>query len=103
MTKIETIRPQQFINPDMQRLFEGTEEFADQFVAPDFLQGVKLENIAITTGGNQYAHGLNNSYVGFFVLNRDSTAVVYTEPSLDDSKFIKLKSTSNINTTIWVF
>lgn len=103
MSKIEPLESQQFINPDINSLFENVEDFAEQLSSVDFLKGSKLDNITITTTGINFAHGLDSKYVGFFVLNRNSTAIIYTEDSLDDFKFIKLKSSVDTVATIWVF
>jgi hypothetical protein len=102
MPKVKDIQDRVYINPDMQELHDNTADFAEQLTA-DFLSGVKLENKPITTAGIQYAHGLGSKYNGFFVMNRDNTAIIYTAPSTDDRKFIKFKASANTIATIWVF
>lgn len=103
MVKIRGIQDKTFINPDMNDLFEIVDDFADQLTSAEFMKGNKLENISITTSGKLYAHGLSSKYTGFFVLNRNSTAIIYTETSDDDSRFILLKSSADTTATIWVF
>lgn len=103
MVKIKDIEDKTYINPDMNDLFESIEDFAEQLTAADFLIGSKLENISIPVAGKTYAHGLNGKYTGFFVLNRNSTAIIYTEASADDTRFILLKASAATTATIWVF
>lgn len=103
MSKVEKIEPLQFINPDMQKLFDSVDRYSEQFTLADFLVGTKLSNKNLTTTATTYNHGLGHNYTGYLVLDKNNDANIYTTASTDKSKYINLIANKATTATIWVF
>lgn len=69
------------------------------------LDGAIIKNISLSTNDTLVAHGLDRSYVGYIVIDRNANAVVYTSTSAnpDATRFIVLKASASCVVSIYVF
>lgn len=105
MTKLVKLKPKAYINPDMQDLYDGIEEHIEQLSPNNFLVGVLIKDLALSTTSKVVSHGLGQKYSGFLVVDRNNDSIVYTDSLTDAEKstYIKLKANKSTTVTIWVF
>lgn len=68
-----------------------------------FLDGVLLQNVALTTSVTSVQHKLNRSYQGYLITKLNANSVVWIDNSTDDSLYINLIASAACTVDLWVF
>lgn len=66
-----------------------------------FLNGVRLNDIALSVGANSVSHKLAREAVGYFVLKRRADASIW-DGAIDD-KTLTLFASAAVTVDLWVF
>ena len=102
-----TLKPyRQEFSKDIHTLRAGQEnkEMFRQLRASPILQGVLLKDVSVTTSGTEIPHTLGRRWNGWIVVDKTTTASVTRSDSTDETKFLKLTSSSGtITISLWVF
>lgn len=94
----------QFGSPDSQRLSDDTRTLARRVDDNPIFNGNLLKDEIVLAAGTEVAHKLGRAWQGFLVVKKTGAAIIYNEPSSDESLFIGLRSSSGTQTiTLWVF
>lgn len=87
-----------------QKFADDTRGLAAQVDSNPIFNGAMLEDIVVTTSGTEIPHLLGRYWRGFLVIKKTGAAIIYNEPSEDETKFIRLRSSSGTQTiSLWVF
>ncbi len=98
------IQRHQFDSYASQRLGDDTRNLARRIDDNPIFNGAMLQDQVGTTSGTDVAHKLGRAWRGFLVINKTGAAIIYSQPSVDEEKFIKLHSSSGTQTiSLWVF
>lgn len=87
----------------LNRVQDNIIQVVNPVLAIPFLDGVLLEDVALTTSFQNIDHTLGRSWRGYIVVKHPVLGAVTDEPSEDDSKFLRLVSSSAGNVSLWVF
>lgn len=91
-------------NPALQFSQDSLRKLQTALSVIPFLDGVLLEDLAVTTTATDFAHGLNRTFRGFIVLKvKDNSVIRNPAASTNDAKFIRLQTGTNTTATLWVF
>ncbi|MBV6514145.1 MAG: hypothetical protein FMNOHCHN_03735 [Ignavibacteriaceae bacterium] len=87
------------------RIQEQLEFILNPLIKTAILDGVLLRNVNLSTTPTRVEHKLNRKHLGYFIVDKDAAADVYSMQSSETmpNKFIKLVSTAPVNVSIWIF
>ena len=98
------IQRHQFDSYASQKFGDDTRNLARRIDGNPIFNGAMLQDQVVTTSGTDVAHKLGRAWRGFLVINKTGAAIIYSQPSVDEEKFIKLHSSSGTQTiSLWVF
>lgn len=98
------IQRHQFDSYASQKLGDDTRNLARRLDENPVFNGTLLEDVVVGTSGTEVAHRLDRFWRGFLVIKKTGAAIIYNQPSTDETKFIELRSSSGTQTiSLWVF
>lgn len=69
-----------------------------------FLDGVLLQDVALTTSSQDIEHKLGRAWRGYFVGKNSANAVVYTGTGTNStSLFVSLRASASTTVDLWVY
>ena len=87
---------------DVTRMQEGIRASLRRIEIVDMLDGVRVENVEVGTGGLEIEHGLGRQPLGWFVVDQRSAGSVFRDAW--DSKVISLRSSdAGTQISVWIF
>lgn len=100
------LKSQQFENEEVQKLQDAIQTLLGKFDFIDFLDGGRLEKIAITSGTlKKVEHKLNRNLRGWILLRNRANSVIWdtqdSNPNPNKTLYLNASATSTID--IWVF
>jgi hypothetical protein len=67
----------------------------------------RLEKATVLTAGvvTPVSHKLGRKPLGYFIVNRDAQATVWTDPAVNDNEdlFLNLQTSANVTVALWIF
>lgn len=89
---------------ELQQLQDNVYEVVRPWEGVPMLSGLLLQDVVLGATATDVPHGLGRRPVGWFIVRRNGTAIVY-EPSVSaiPDRFLKLQATATIVCTLWVF
>jgi hypothetical protein len=69
------------------------------------VDGILIENIALTTSTTDVQHMLGKQYRGYIIVYQDAAETIYVDSSSTANKslYISLKASGNVNISLWMF
>lgn len=86
-----------------QALVSATGDFTRQLENNPLLDGRILSRIAVATTATNIPHLLGRAWVGWFVVSKSSTAVIYEGTQANSSQYLTLIASTAATVDIYVF
>ena len=86
-----------------QALTNAVADFARQLEQNPLVDGRIIKNITIGTAATNVSHGLNRSWIGWFVVSRSSSASIYETTQTNTLQYLTLIASASATVDIYVF
>jgi hypothetical protein len=77
--------------------------FADQLINIPLLDGVLLEDVALSTSETQVKHKLGRAYRGWIIVDKNAQQDVWVSSTALNKTFLSLTAAGTVTVSIWVF
>lgn len=75
----------------------------DKITACPLLDGILIEDVALTTSATNVNHKLNRVPIGWIVVNNNANAVVYSSAASLPKQYLTLTASASCTVSLWVF
>lgn len=84
---------------------DNVSNILDPYSSKEILQGQILQNVDLASGSNNVAHKLGRKPIGWFLVRRRSTAVIYDtqDTNPDSALFLRLVASAETTVDLYVF
>lgn len=92
-------------SPELTQFQDNCEQTFSRLTNKQILDGVLLEDVALTTAASNISHGLGRPVTGYMVIKKNANAVVYDNESTNTKKtqFLILRASATVIVSLWIF
>lgn len=88
---------------DVAKLQERLQEFFVPLVANPLLDGVLLNDVALTASATRVEHKLRRKPLGWIVVNKSANADVWQSANDLSTAFLTLQASGTVTVSLWIF
>lgn len=88
---------------DVERLQDTIENVFNGITNSPILSGQLVESVDLDTTAIRVEHKLGRAALGYIIVRQNADATVYEETDTRPDLFLKLKSSSPVKVSLWVF
>lgn len=91
------------IAESVERMQDSIERVISPLINVPISNGILVDTVALTTSPSRVEHKLGRKPLGYFVIKRDASAIVFDLPEIREDLFLNLQASANVNVSLWVF
>lgn len=88
---------------ELNRIQSQVSKTFDKITACPLLDGILIEDVALTTSATNVNHKLNRAPLGWIVVDNNANAVVYSSAASLPKQYLTLTASAACTVSLWVF